>query len=88
MADNPLGYFSLQELGAAIRAERKALGRTQEWVAQNTKCRRQTIIDLENGKNVELLTLMTVLAALDKGLRIVDRRISLDEINELFKDDG
>lgn len=88
MADDPkLGYFSLKELGAAFRAERKALGYTQQWVADQCQMRRQTIADLENGKNIELQTLMTALMVLGKGLQITDRRIAFDQIGNLFDDE-
>lgn len=82
-----LGYFSLKELGAAFRAERKALGHTQQWVADQCQMRRQTIADLENGKNIEVQTLMTALMVLGKGLQITDRRIAFDQIGSLFDDD-
>lgn len=82
-----LGYFSARELGEAFRAERKALGRSQAWVADQCKCRRQTIIDLEHGKNVKVFTLIAALTALGKGMCIVDRRIDIDLVGELFTED-
>lgn len=82
-----LGYFSAQELGAAFRAERKALGRSQQWVADQCKFRRQTVADIESGKNVELFTLMAALTALGKGLLITDRRIALDQLGGLFDEE-
>lgn len=84
-----LGYFSPKELGQAVRAERKALGRTQQWVADKCRIRPATVSAIENGKNVELFTVMQVLNVLGKGLYIVDRHIDLDLITaaELFKED-
>jgi len=82
-----LGCFSLKELGAAFRAERKALKLTQQQVADRCKFRRQTIADIESGKNVELFTLMAALTALGKGLLITDRRIDLDQLEEFFKEE-
>jgi transcriptional regulator with XRE-family HTH domain len=82
-----LGYFSAEELGNAIRAERKALGRTQHWVANQCHIRVATVSDLENGKNVTLFTVMTVLTALGKGLRIVDRHVALDQIEGMFNEE-
>ena len=82
-----LGYFSAKELGAAFRAERKALNRSQQWVADQCQFRRQTIADIESGKNVELFTLMSALNALGKGLLITDRRIALDQLGDLFHED-
>lgn len=87
MAKNSLGYFSLQELGRAVRAERKALGYSQRWVAAQCRMRAATVSDIENGKNVELATVMTVLTALGKGLQIVDRRIDLDQLNGVFDEE-
>lgn len=84
---NKLGYFSAKEMGAAFRAERKALRRSQQWVADQCKFRRQTIADIENGKNVELFTLMAALNSLGKGLLITDRRIALDQIGDMFNEE-
>ena len=72
--------FSASELGSAFRANRRALRRTLQWVADHVGCRRQTIADLEAGKNVGLYTLFAALAALDKGLSIVDTRADLEQI--------
>ncbi len=82
-----LGYFSAKELGAAFHAERKALQRSQQWVADQCRFRRQTIADIESGNNVELYTLMAALNALGKGLLITDRRIALDQLGALFHED-
>lgn len=79
--------YSSKELGARIRAERKARGRSQEWVAERVGCRRQTIADLEAGRNVALNILMGALAALGKGLSIIDARIELEQLQEIFSDD-
>jgi HTH-type transcriptional regulator/antitoxin HipB len=80
--------YSANELGALIRAERKARGRTQEWVAERVGCRRQTIADLEAGRNVALSILMGALTALGKGLSIVDARVELEHLEEIFGDDA
>jgi HTH-type transcriptional regulator / antitoxin HipB len=75
------------QLGALVRAERKARGRTQAWVADRTGYRRQTIADLEAGRNVEINVLMRALTALGKALTIVDTRIDLERLPEIFDDD-
>ena len=80
--------YTATELGALIRAERKARGRSQEWVAERVGCRRQTLADLEAGRNVALNILMGALAALGKGVAIVDARVELDRIEEIFGDDS
>lgn len=88
MTKNPFGYFSPKELGQAIRAERKALGRTQQWVATKCRIRTATVSAVENGKNVEFFTVMTVLTCLGKGLRIVDRQaLDLDQAKEFFAEE-
>ena len=80
--------YSARELGALVRAERKARGRSQEWVAERVGCRRQTIADLEAGRNVALNILMGALAALGKGMAIVDARVELERLEEIFGDDA
>lgn len=79
--------YSTKQLGALVRAERKARGRSQAWVAERVGCRRQTIADLEAGRNVALNILMGALAALGKGLAIVDARVELERLKEIFVDD-
>jgi HTH-type transcriptional regulator/antitoxin HipB len=79
--------YSARELGALVRAERKARGRSQEWIAERVGCRRQTIADLEAGRNVALNILMGALAALGKGMAIVDARVELERLEEIFGDD-
>jgi HTH-type transcriptional regulator / antitoxin HipB len=80
-------YFSATEFGDALRAERLALGKTIQWVADRVGCRRQTISDLEAGKNVGIYIAFAALAALDKGLSIVDSRIELEHLKALFDED-
>jgi transcriptional regulator with XRE-family HTH domain len=75
------------ELGALVRAERKARGRTQAWIAERTGYRRQTIADLEAGRNVELKVLLGSLAALGKALAVTDARVDVDRLQEIFGDD-
>jgi DNA-binding XRE family transcriptional regulator len=70
-----------------LRSERKAQGRTQAWIADQIGCRRQTIVDLEAGRNVEVNNLFGALAALGKGLAIVDARIDVDRLHEVFPDE-
>jgi transcriptional regulator with XRE-family HTH domain len=76
------------ELGQRVRAERKARGRTQSWLAERVGCRRQTIAELEAGRNVATHVLMSALAALGKGLMIADARIDLERIGETFGGDS
>ncbi len=79
--------YSAQELGPLVRAERRARGRSQGWIAERVGCRRQTIADLEAGRNVALNILMGALAALGKGLAIVDAHVELERLEEIFGDD-
>ena len=48
-------------------------------------CRRQTVVDLEAGRNVSVYTLMAALAALGKGLSIVNARPDIDQIQNLLE---
>lgn len=75
-----------RELGVWVRAERRARKRTQTWVAERVGCRRQTIADLEAGRNVALDILLGALTALGKGLVIADARIDLERLSELFEE--
>ena len=80
--------YSAKELGSLIRAERRARGRSQAWVAERVGCRRQTIADLEAGRNVALYIVMGTLTALGKGLSVVDARVELEHLEEIFSDDA
>ena len=80
--------YTPRDLGALIRAERKARGRSQEWIAERVGCRRQTIADLEAGRNVALNVVMGALAALGKGLAVVDAHVDLEHLAEIFSDDA
>jgi len=77
-----------KELGERVRAEREARGRTQSWIAERVGVRRQTIADLEAGRNVALDVLMGTIAALGKGLAIVDARVNLENLEEIFGGDA
>jgi DNA-binding XRE family transcriptional regulator len=79
--------LNARDLGIWVRSERKAQGRSQAWIATQVGCRRQTIVDLEAGRNVELNVLFGALAALGKGLAIVDARIDVERLNEVFRDE-
>jgi DNA-binding XRE family transcriptional regulator len=79
--------LNAKDLGIEVRSERKALGRSQAWIAARVGCRRQTIVDLEAGRNVELNVLFGALAALGKGLAIVDARIDVERLREVFRDE-
>ena len=63
-----------QDFGAAFRAQRLAAGFTQAALAQRAGCRRQTIVAIEAGQNIELCTLLAALSAMGKELRIGDAR--------------
>ena len=76
-----------KELGERVRAEREARGRSQSWVAERVGVRRQTIADLEAGRNVALNVLMGAVAALGKGLAIMDARVDLERLEEIFSED-
>ena len=77
--------LTAKELGERVRAEREARGRSQSSVAERVGVRRQTIADLEAGRNVALNVLMGAVAALGKGLAIVDARADLERLEEDFR---
>lgn len=79
--------LTAKDLGRHIRAERKARGRSQSWVAERVGVRRQTIADLEAGRNVALNVLMGAVAALGKGLTISEARVDFEHLEEFFGDD-
>ena len=88
MADmTPLANLNPAMFGRAFKAERRALGKTQQEIAEAARCRRQTIADLEAGRNVSLHTVFAALAALGKGLLIVDARRDLDRLHLLADPD-
>lgn len=64
--------LSSQDLGAALRAKRRAAGLTQADLAQRAGCRRQTIVAIEAGHSVQSHALIAVLTALGQGLLLVD----------------
>jgi transcriptional regulator with XRE-family HTH domain len=80
--------LTAKELGERVRAEREARGRSQSWVAERVGVRRQTIADLEAGRNVALNVLLGTVAALGKGLAIVDARADLEHLEEIFGDEA
>ena len=73
--------------GRSFKAERRALGKTQREIADAAGCRRQTLVDLEAGRNVSLHTVFAALAALGKGLMIADARPDLDQLHLLLDED-
>lgn len=73
--------------GHLLRQERKALGKSQEEVAAAIGTRRQTIADLENGRNVGSHLLFAVLAALGKVVAVADARPDIDAIRQMLEDD-
>ena len=58
--------------GRMLRAERKALGKTQSDMAAAVGTARQTIADLENGKNVGSHILFAALSAIGKVVTITE----------------
>jgi DNA-binding XRE family transcriptional regulator len=75
-----------KEFGEIFRAEREALGMTQQDVASAVKCRRQTIGDMEDGKNVRFLTILLALSAISKCLAIKSNRLEIEDINAFLED--
>ena len=78
---------NLSDLGKLLRAERKALGMTQSAMAKAAGLRRETIIRLEAGENVDMITFLKAVAAVNKAIRLVDKRHDYETVKELFSDD-
>ncbi len=76
----------LREIGKMFRAERKALGKTQADIARDSGLRRETIIRIEAGENIDMITFLKATSAIRKGLRLVDSRPDYHTIKELFRD--
>lgn len=79
---------NLSEIARMFRAERKALGRTQAEVARDAGLRRETIIRIEAGENIDLITFLRAASALHKGLCLIDRRPDYDTVKALFHDEN
>lgn len=77
----------LRQLGDALKQERVARGFTQAELARKIEADRKTIVDLEAGRNVGLVTFMAALAALGKGVVIASAEIDLENVRELFPDE-
>lgn len=82
-----LSVSNLSDLGKLLRAERKALGLTQSDVAKAAGLRRETIIRLEAGENVDMITFLKTVAAINKSIRLVDKRHDYETMKELFSGD-
>ncbi|WP_137890315.1 helix-turn-helix transcriptional regulator [Ramlibacter sp. 2FC] len=83
-----LSIRCLADLGAAFRRERKALKLTQAEVARRGGMRRETVIKLESGSNVDALTLLKAISALGKALRIAEvERLEYEELQKFFDAD-
>lgn len=78
--------LSFHDLAKEFKAERKALGFTQAQAAKNAGLRRETIIQIEAGENVQVYSLLKAVSALGKAIKIVDRRIDYDRLKEMFDD--
>lgn len=64
---------SAQQLGAALRQRRRALGLTQSDIASRTKIRQATVSSAEAGEPMQLDTLLNLLAALDVEILLRER---------------
>ncbi|MEY2341471.1 helix-turn-helix transcriptional regulator [Acidithiobacillus sp. IBUN Pt1247-S3] len=85
---SPFPLFTTQDWGEAIRKERRARGWSQAEFARMCGRRRQTIIDLEKGRNVSLYTFRIALITLGKGIRIETiGRVELERLAEILRDD-
>jgi y4mF family transcriptional regulator len=70
----PAAIHSAAELGAALRAERKALGLSQADLALAAGVGLRFVVELEAGKpTVQLMRVLRVIAALGGTLQLVGR---------------
>ena len=79
--------LNLADLGQSFKSERKALGLTQAQVAEKSGLRRETIIQMEAGENVQVSTFIQAISALGKAIKIVDllpTSKATSKINALF----
>lgn len=79
--------ITVSGFGKRIRKTRKSLGKSQSWLAERAGCRRQTIVDLENGRNTTLATVFTVLRAMGKRLAIVDEMPAMEELQMIYQEE-
>jgi DNA-binding XRE family transcriptional regulator len=79
-----MGALSPYDFGLQFKAERRALKRSQVWVAEHAGVSRETIVLLERGENVGLHIVMRALGALGKGLLIVSDRPDYDQVKAMF----
>ena len=78
-----------QSIGQALRQQRKLMGYTQDQVAQSLNVRRQTIADLENGKNVGSHLLLGTLSYLGLNFQASPTKLyqeSIDRQSSLVKE--
>ncbi len=75
------------EFGNIFRRERNALGLTQSDVAGKMGCRRQTVADLEAGKNVTSLVLFKALGVIGKQLQVCTLGLNLENVREFLDSD-
>lgn len=77
---------NLMDAGRAFRIERKAQRKTQSDVARAAGLRRETIIRIEAGENVDMITFLKASLALGKGVRLTDVRPAYEDAKELFRE--
>lgn len=79
---------SAAEFGAIFRHERKAQGLTQAQVAGKIGCRRQTVADLEAGRNVTSLIVFNALSAIGKQIQVCAKGgIDLENVRDFLGPD-
>lgn len=85
--DRPEGPKRAQDsgtFGQMVRKERIALGKTQDDLAHAVGTRRQTIADLERGKNVGSHIVFATLGALGKLVEITDARPDTESMRKML----
>lgn len=76
--------FNLFELGKSIKQERKARKMTQQDLASLANLTRQTIINIEKGEDVSVLTLFRTLLSLGMTLSIDTEKPNFIDLGRLM----
>ncbi|MDA8092427.1 MAG: helix-turn-helix transcriptional regulator [Betaproteobacteria bacterium] len=78
---------NLHDLGALLKAERRAQGLSQAQLATRCGLRRETIIKAERGGNVDAMTLLAIISGLGKTLALKEiGRPVYEDLEDLFND--
>lgn len=78
--------LNLQDMGLAIRRERKLLKLTQNQLAIKANMRRQTIISIEKGEDANITSLFKILMALNFCMELKPIRPDYTKLGDLLNE--